>query len=517
MNIERRSLLKGIGGLAVASAFGGCRSPYGFHCARTALKGDKLKFGVIGAGGKGFSDWTMMFEHGELPVAICDVDSREIDKALAYLNKKGFDTSSIALYSDYRKMLDDQSKLQLDMVNVSTPDHMHAAQAISAMKLGINCYVQKPLVRTLWEVDYFNKVAKSTGAIVQMGNQGSAAHGHRRHVELLQKGLIGDITEVYVWTDRPVWLQGNIAKKLATGSSSHAPASLDWNSWLGTAADRPYPADRSPDLPWPKNVGEYGKLFPGVFHRFNWRGFYDFGAGAFGDMACHTMNLPFRGAELGTPLSAECVYQEELNDLAYPTRSHVKVVYASRKSRVRSGVTLPETVVHWYDGRMLPSDVEKIAPMMKALSADPLNGCVLVGTKGMLASLDAYGIDCVVMLNGEKAPVNTKDREDCRESVVAPYIPRRKGTTTDIFKDTNREQVFELCEAIRGEGPVFADTHSRCFSDVDYAVPIMEGMLIGCMAQRVPGKLNWDSANQMFDNRTANEFIRPHIRGGWEF
>lgn len=123
----------------------------------------------------------------------------------------------------------------------------------------------------------------------------------------------------------------------------------------------------------------------------------------------------------------------------------------------------------------------------------------------------------MVLMDGEAEPRNAKEHEACSEAAVAPYIPRRKGTTENIGKDTNYEQVAELCEAIKGEGEVFRDTNSRCFSDVDYAVPIMEGMLVGCIAQKVPGEIKWDSASQSFDSREANAMVRPYVRPGWEF
>ena len=518
MKTNRRRFIQGLASLGMFTA-GGRLLGGDFNIGGKFVNGrfvaEKLRFGVIGAGGKGFTDWTMAFKHGEIPAAICDADRREIDTSLEFLHKSGFDTSSIAIYTDYRRMLDDQAKLKLDMVTVSTPDHMHAAQAIGAMKRGISCYVQKPLVRTLWEAQYFREVAKASGCIVQMGNQGSAAHGHRRNVELLQQGVLGDVTEIYVWTDRPIWFQGDMAKKFSGNKPVHAPAALDWDAWIGTAPYRAYPEDRPAGMTLPCR-NQWAANILGDYHKFNWRAFYDFGTGAFGDMACHTLNLPFRGAELGAPVAAECLEQHEGNDVAFPSKSHVKVVYGARKSKARPGADLPEVVLHWYDGGMRP-DEERLAPIMKALGPEPQNGCIIVGTKGMMASLDAYGINCLVMMDGEAEPRNAKEHEACSEAAVAPYIPRRKGTTENIGKDTNYEQVAELCEAIKGEGEVFRDTNSRCFSDVDYAVPIMEGMLVGCIAQKVPGEIKWDSASQSFDSREANAMVRPYIRSGWEF
>ena len=513
MQTNRRNFLKGIGGLAAASAVGGCASSkFGFTCGCKTYQGEKLKFGIIGAGGKGWTDWRNMFWHGELPVAICDVDSTLIDKALAEIRSKGFKTDSIRTYTDFRKMIDDQSKLGMDFVTVSTPDHMHAPQAITAMKAGLHCYVQKPLVRTLWENAYIKQVAKETGALVQMGNQGSSGDGHRRHTELIQQGLLGEIREIYVWTDRPIWFQGNLAKKFAQGKAVTPPKTLDWNCWLGTAADRAYPEDHPDGLKLPcKN--QWAASIRGTYHQFNWRAFYDFGTGAFGDMACHTLNLPFRALELGSVTSAEPYAMVEWNDTAFPVKSRVKLVYAERMSKARPGVKLPPCTLYWSEGGFIPDD-ERLAPIMKVLrenekGEDPLNGCIFVGSKGMMASLDPYGNDCVVMLNGEKAPRNTREHEACSTDLIPMYIPRVPGKTDDIWIDMDREQTGELCRAIRGQ--------AKCFSDIDYSTGILEGMLVGCMSQRLNRKLLWDGAKQSFDDKAANALMKPFIRPGWEF
>ena len=518
MNTNRRNFLRGFGGLAATSALGGCKtSGLGFNCGCKTYQGEKLKFGIIGAGGKGWTDWRNMFWHGELPVAICDVDRREIDKALAEIRSKGFKTDSIRTYTDYRKMIDDQSKLGMDFVTISTPDHMHAPQAIAAMRAGIHCYIQKPLVRTLWENEYILKVAKETGCLTQMGNQGSAGDGHRRHTELIQQGLIGDVTEIYVWTDRPIWFQGNKAKAFSSGKAVTPPKELDWDCWLGTAADRPYPQDQPDGLKLPcKN--QWALCKKGVYHAFNWRAYYDFGTGAFGDMACHTMNLPYRGAELGNCIGAEVHDMHEWTDVAFPMKSRVELRYGARPSKARPGVTLPPCTIHWSEGGFVPEG-ERIAPIMKylrdraeegkAAGEDPLNGCIFVGSKGMIASLDPYGNDCILLMNGEKAPRNTREHEACSVDLIPMYIPRVPGKTEDIWIDMDREQTGELCRAIRGQ--------AKCFSDIDYSTGILEGMLVGCMSQRLNRTLAWNAATKRFDDKDANALIRPFVRKGWEF
>ena len=511
MNTNRRDFLKGFGGIAAATTLGGCQTGV-FSCGNAKYRGDRLKFGIIGAGGKGWTDWRNMFWNGAIPIAICDVDRREIDRSLAEIRAKGYNTSSIRTYSDYRRMIADQGKLGMDFVTISTPDHMHAPQAIAAMRAGIHCYIQKPLVRTLWENEYILKVAKETGCLTQMGNQGSSGDGHRRHTELIQKGLIGEIREIYVWTDRPIWFQGNMAKKFASGKAMTPPSMLDWDSWLGTAKFRDYPEDQPDGLKLPCR-NQWALCKKGVYHAFNWRAFYDFGTGAFGDMACHTMNLPYRGAELGNCIGAEVHDMHEWTDVAFPMKSRVELRYGARPSKARPGVTLPPCTIHWSEGGFIPEG-ERIQPIMKALWAHekgqkPENGCIFVGSKGMMASLDPYGNDCILMLNGEKEPRNTKVHEACSLDAVPMYLPRVPGRTDDIWTDMDREQTGELMRAIRGE--------CTCFSDIDYSTGILEGMLVGCMSQRLNRTLAWNAATKRFDDKEANALIRPFVRKGWEF
>ena len=162
-------------------------------------------------------------------------------------------------------------------------------------------------MRTIWEAHQFFDAAKANNVVTQMGNQGSGGDGFRRNVEIVQSGILGDVTEVHVWTNRPIWPQGFNAMKAATTREVVAvPPGLDWNAWLGVAAGRPY------RKPYDKGTPE-ARFNTGIFHAFNWRGYFDFGAGAFGDMACHTMNLPFRGLELGVVTDAECTQIESQN------------------------------------------------------------------------------------------------------------------------------------------------------------------------------------------------------------
>lgn len=523
MNLNRRTFLRGLAGSSMLAA-GGC-----FSIGKG--KG-KIRLACVGALGKGYSDWMPMLQSGmaEL-VAICDADADVLSVIAAREDFKalGIDITKIPFYTDYRKLMDDAGMLGIQAMTISTPDHMHGPVAISAMKQGINVYVQKPLVRTLWELEYFNKAAKDNGVIVQMGNQGSSLDSMRRCTEILQSGIIGDVTEVHVWTNRPVWPQGKAVCDWVKGhpnGDGTTRKTLNWDAWLGTAKNRPFLGEYGKDVkaydPW--NLGR------NVYHRFTWRGFYDFGCGAFGDMACHTMNLAFRGLELGTVTDAECVKIEEKNDIAYPTKSVVKMTYAARDSKIRKGVKLPAVTLFWYDGfdetkpgksgnKPGPAVMPKV---VKCFGEVPDTGCYIIGSKGAVLMQDDYGSKCAIALNDEQKFIDVFAHEACK--AVPRSIPFCAGSKTVDGKSTVEMKGFaeghytEFLHAIRGDGNYYDQTHSQCFADIEYCVPQMEGILVGCIAQQVPGKLKWDCTKQSFcGNAAAQALVKPFIREGWAF
>ena len=523
MNISasRRGFLKGLAG-ASAFAIGGCKCPFGSQ---------KIKLAVVGVMGKGYTDWTTMLRSGLVEmVAFCDADAKMREKAQLRLAKDGinFDMYTVPFYTDYRKLLDDAGILGVEAMTVSTPDHVHAPVAIQAMKQGIHVYVQKPLVRTLWELDYFEKTAKENGTIVQMGNQGSSLDSMRRCTEVLQSGILGDAKEVHVWTNRPVWPQGQAVADWVKGhpDGDKVQDGLNWDAWLATAKKRPYLGQYGKDVkaydPW--------KLGKNVYHTFTWRGFYDFGCGAFGDMACHTMNLAFRGLELGGVSDAECVKIEEKNDIAYPTKSVVKMTYKARASKVRPGVKLPAVTLFWYDGfdesnpgKSGNKPTPDVMPeVVKQFGAVPDTGCYIIGSKGRVLMQDDYGAKCAIALKGEETFVDIFSHEAAK--IVPRTIPFCVGSAAATGKSTVEMKGFaeghytEFLRAIRGEGPVIEQVGSRCFSDIEYCIPQMEGILVGCIAQQVAGKLVWNAATQTFaGNAAANALVKPFIRKGWEF
>ena len=522
--MNRRNFVRGLAGVSMLGA-GGCFS-VGNGC-------DKIRMACVGAWGKGFTDWATMLKTGQVElVAICDADADVLEKIAGHKTYKtlGVDVSRIPFYQDFRRLLDDADKLGIQAITVSTPDHVHAPVAIRAMKMGIHVYVQKPLVRTLWELDYFNKTARENNVIVQMGNQGSSLDSMRRCTDILLSGIIGDATEVHVWTNRPVWPQGQAVANWVKGHPAGDPIkkTLDWNAWLATAKDRPFLGE------YGKNVKAYDpwKLGKNVYHRFTWRGMIDFGAGAFGDMACHTMNLAFRGLELGPVTAAECIKIEEMNNIAYPTKSIVKMTYGARDSKARKGVRLPPVDLYWYDGfdearpgksGNKPTD-DVMPKVVKCFGAVPDTGCYIAGTKGAVLMRDDYGAKCAISMNDEEKFV------DCFEHEAAKAVPQSiaycpgsapvisAGKSTVEMAGFAEGHYFEFVNAIRGIGPIHEQTHSRCFSDIEYCIPQMEGILVGCIAQQVAGKLVWDCKAQRFiGNDAANELVKPYIRDGWRF
>ena len=529
MNISssRRGFLKGLAG-ASAFAIGGCKCAFGSQ---------KIKLAAVGVMGKGYSDWTPMLKTGFVEiVAFCDADYTAREEAQRKLAQDGidFDMYRVPFYTDYRKLLDDAGLLGIEAMTISTPDHVHAPVAVMAMQQGIHVYVQKPLVRTLWELDYFNRTARENGVLVQMGNQGSSLNSMRRCTEVIQNGILGDVREVHVWTNRPVWPQGHAVEKWVKDhpKGDKVRAGLNWDAWLATAQKRPFLDKYPSNLP---GIYDPWKLGSNVYHRFTWRGFYDFGAGAFGDMACHTMNLAFRGLELGGVSDAELKMIDQKNDIAFPMKSIVKLTYKERTSRVQKNAdgtpkVLPAVTLCWYDGYLegavgksgnKPSK-EVMADVITSFGEIPNTGCYIVGSKGSVLMQDDYGGRCAIKLNGEKSFVDIFKHEGAK--LVPHTIPFLGEADAAVGKSTVEMKGFglghygEFVNAIRGVGPKYDQVGgSRCFSDVDYCIPQMEGILVGCVAQRVGGKMRWDSAAQSFDSAAANAFVRPFIRKGWEF
>ena len=457
---------------------------------RAANLNSKLNIAAIGVMGKGQSDTNHC--DSENIVALCDVDSaRCAEQRSKY--------AQAAVYRDYRKMLDEMGK-GIDAVMVSTPDHFHAIAASAAMQLGKHVYCQKPLVQTIYEARYLRRLAHHTGVITQMGNQGSSADGLRRAVECIQSGLIGQAREVHIWTNRPIWPQGMTQPE----GEEPVPASLDWNQWIGPAAMRPYNAAYQP---------------------FKWRGWLDFGTGALGDMACHTVNMPFRALQLGYPTEIEAETFGGMNTETYPLGSKIRFEFPARKASVpavhRSFFHRHDTLAFnpvtlwWYDGgkpladdpykhdgsnkppREITGDIEAMLGEM------PGSGCLIIGGKGQIFSPDDYGEQFFVKLTDDAKFIHYK-KHPAIESIPVS-IPRNP------FKgDSDHKHHLEWIAAIKENKP------EMCYSRFAIGAQLTEIMLLGCVSLRAGQKIEWDGPNMQATNcPEAAMYIQRKNRDGW--
>jgi len=439
----------------------------------------KLNIACVGVMGKGESDTN--YCAGENIIALCDVDANRAHKQREKYPEAKF-------YQDYRQMFAELGS-QIDGVTVSTPDHMHAFVAALAMRQGKHVYCQKPLVQTIYEARYLKDLAKSQNVVTQMGNQGSASDGIRRAVEVIQGGVIGNVREVHVWTNRPVWPQGMGRPE----GSDTVPDSLAWDIWLGCAPSRPFKKD--------------------IYHSFKWRGWQDFGTGALGDMACHTVNMPFRALNLGHPTKIEGIALEPMNKETYPLGSKIHFTFpAAHKTLFHRNVSFT-----WYDGgrpdASAPNGHDFTNKPPKELLADieasqgevPNSACLLIGDKGKIFSPDDYGEQFFIKLKDDKKFVHYKKHPAASEEKIPQSIPRNK------FKGSVDERHhLEWLDAIKQGKP------ELCYSRFEIGAQLTEIMLLGCVSLRVGKKLEWDGPNMRAKNcPEAAPFIKRENRDGW--
>ncbi len=438
---------------------------------------DKIVVAGIGVGGKGESDIAYFAKSGKADIGfLCDVDDRRAAKSVAAFPKAKY-------YKDYRKMLDENHK-SIDAVSVSTPDHSHAVQTMAAMQLGKHVYVQKPLTHDIYEARMLTEAAKKYKVVTQMGNQGASGDGVRQLMEWYNSGLIGDVHTVQCWTNRPIWPQGIPWP----AQKAEVPKELDWDLWLGTAPEKDY----------------IEKLVP-----FNWRGWWDYGTGALGDMACHIIEPAFRVLSLKFPTdvtaSVGSVYIDEFKRGYFPDScppsSHVIMNYAARDGK--SPVKL-----HWMDGGIQPERPEELGA--NETMGDGGNGVIFIGTKGKMMC-GTYGA------NPQLLPTSRT-----KETNVPQSIKRVTGSAEGHYA-----QWVEACLAGYGKMEVS--------SPFDTAGPLTESILMGNLAIRsyeiqvpradrpnqfnYPGrnvKLLWDGANMRITNfEEANQFVKREYRKGW--
>jgi hypothetical protein len=467
---------------------------------------EKLNIAAIGAGGKASSDIDGCAS--ENIVALCDVNEKQAARKFTQYEKA-------PKYKDFRKMLDKEGKT-IDAVIVTIPDHMHAAATMWCMERGKHVYTQKPLTRTVWEARQLMEAANKFKVATQMGNQGYSNEGTRQAAEMIWAGEIGNVTEVHAWTDRPMWPQG----LTSIPPPDQPPDTLDWDLWLGIAESRPYTSGGT----------GYPTQYGGFYEPFNWRGFYDFGCGALGDMACHILGAPNLALQLAAPTSVECVSKEGTSDFMFPKKSVIRYDFPARGN-------MPPVKIFWYDamketpeipgvpkGELLgdlpgrpfrrpqtPSGAPAAAPPPPAppmrpngfvgrvfdyeaflklkddpeVRVPPPDGSVFIGDKGILTT-GTYG--------EQTRLIPVEKMADYK--FPAPFLTRSPGHYRDWIR------------ACKGGDPA-------C-SNFNVASPFVEWMLLGVIALRVEGKLEWDAAKGRFtNNNDANRYLKPVIRKGW--
>jgi hypothetical protein len=340
------------------------------------------------------------------------------------------------------------------------------------MKLGKHCFCQKPLVQTVYEARLMRKVAAENKLATQMGNQGSAESGLRRAVEVIQAGVIGNPIELHVWTNRPIWPQGLDRPQ----GEDPVPATLDWDCWLGPAPKRPY-----------KN---------GLYHTVNWRGWYDFGTGALGDMACHTVNMPFRALKLGYPTVVEYELASRIYPETFPKTSRIRFEFPEHEG-------LPPLKFWWYDGN--PNEAfkpirppgEAVKEIISTMGKLPESGALVIGEKGKLFSPDDYGARFLVAMKGQDELQPGNNHDACKE--VPKSIPRSPGHMQEWFR-------------MMKEG-------TPAYSNFDIAAYLTEILLLGCVALRLGEgvRMEWDGPNMKSTNLPdATHFVKRDNRAGWE-
>ncbi|NIG52350.1 Gfo/Idh/MocA family protein [Chitinophaga sp. Cy-1792] len=435
---------------------------------------DRLRVAAVGVGGKGYGDITSFAEGPADINFLCDVDTRRAADAVKRFPKAKF-------YTDFREMFEKENK-NFDAVSVSTPDHQHAVAAMAAMQLGKHVYVQKPLTHDIFEARKLTEAAQKYKVVSQMGNQGSSGDGVRQLMEWYNAGIIGDVHTVYVWTDRPVWPQGIEWPK----TPSPVPAELNWDLWLGTAPKKDY----------------VGNLVP-----FNWRGWWDYGTGALGDMGCHLIEPPFRVLGLGYPKSVEAsvgsVYVGEFKRGYFPDScppsSHVIMKFEGKNGK--------EITMHWMDGGIQPERPAELGP--NEIMGDGGNGVIFVGTKGKMMC-GTYGVSPKLLPTSRNAEVHVKQT---------------------IARVPEGHYLQWVNAAIAGYG---SDKAKALSSPFDIAGPLTESILMGNLAIRsydyreakadgkgynYPGRniqLLWDGPNMKITNfEPANQFVKRTYRDGW--
>ncbi len=437
--ISRRTFVKDAGAAALLVGTSACAGAGRRRVPAT----EKLNIACVGVGGQGAGDVRSV--SSENIVALCDVDWKNAAGTFERFPKA-------RKFKDYRRMLDKMDN-QIDAVTVTTPDHTHFPAAMWAIRMGKHVFVQKPLTRTVWEARQLTLAAREHKVVTQMGNQGHANEGTRFLNEWVNAGVIGPVREVHIWTNRPIWPQGIDRPK----ERPPVPDTLEWDLWLGTAPERPYHPSYLP---------------------FNWRGWWDFGCGALGDMACHIMDASYWALGLGAPTSVEAV-SSPVNDETAPNWSIITYRFPARGNK-------PPVKLVWFDGGKKP-------PRPKDLEEDrelSEGGQLILGDDGTIMDTNDY-------CNGPRL---------IPESRMRDFMPNRPAETIPRIPGGDHHQ--EWIRACKGGKPAG--------SNFDYSGPFTEMVVLGNLAVRTGQKIEWDAVNMKVTNvPEANRYVRSEYRKGW--
>ena len=419
---------------------------------------DKLNIAGIGVGGMGLANLKNL--ESQNIVGLCDVDWKYAKGAFdRYPNAKK--------YWDWRKMFDEMGN-EIDGIVVATADHTHAIIAAHAMTMGKHVYLQKPLTHSVYESRLMTKLAKKHKVATQMGNQGASGEGVAKTCEILWSGAIGDVKKVESFTDRPIWPQGLNSPE----RGDWVPDTLNWDLFTGPAKMKP---------------------FNEVYHPWNWRGWWDYGTGALGDMACHILHPVFEGLKLGYPTKAQASSSLLLNDCA-PVSQSAKLTFPERGRQGK--MKLPEVDVHWYDGGIKPELPDNWPAGKNPNKAG--GGTFFYGTKDIL-HVGCYGVEPELM-SGKKISAAKTERRVEDELGLAWNEGAHEMDWVRACKES-------------------AENRKPCTSDFAEAGPFNEMVVMGVLAVRLQALnkiLEWDGENMKFTNIGANEEIRTVIKDGFK-
>ncbi len=451
MKRTRRDFLKSAGAFTAGAFF--------IPNLMSSSPSDRLNIAIIGVGGQGQANWSRVINQkdpqwNENIVALCDVDS---NRAAA-----GFKAIPDAKrFKDFRVMFDQMHK-EIDAVMVCTPDHTHFPAAMAAMELGKHVIVEKPLAHNVWQLRTLQKAARYYKVVSQLANQGHATNGIRQVKEWYDAGILGNVTEIIAWFDGPAFGKGMYFDKPESYPPAEQPVPeyLDWDLWLGPAANRPY---------------------NGIYAPKTWRGWFDFGNGEMGDWCCHTLDAPYWSLDMGMPDVAETEFKTPVPDTGFVSdKAIIRWDFPARGNKV------PVTM-RWYEGGLKPDNrpewnLEKL----------PGSGMIMVGDKHCLMTGGRP--------NNPKILVPDKDWDEFQKTLPAPTIPR-------TFEENPQREWVDAIKNNKLPG-----------SNFDYSAGMVEMALIGVLAQRFDTRIEYDAAKMKVTNHPElDAYIKEPVRKGWEY